>query len=148
MCCDLALDASLARFFSRWSAIGLQVIRDFAKSRAKALKDITARLPVRQRAGVPRFQKERDALPSLNYTRRGFRLGRIWPGGIVVRPVWSRELPKAPSSVRVYRDAVGHWWGSLAVAVDSEHLPATGRALGIDWVVRRTAHHHWRRPRA
>ena len=31
-----------------------QIIRDFGKSRAKALKDIKARLPMRQRAGMPR----------------------------------------------------------------------------------------------
>lgn len=87
-----------------------QVIRDFGKSRAKALKDIRAGLPMRQRAGMPRYKKKHEALPTLEYTRRGFRLtdGRLHlAGGIVVRPVWSRELPKPPSSVRVYRDAVG-----------------------------------------
>src|SRR5207249_4065838 len=31
-----------------------QTIRDFAKSHAKALKDIKDRLPMRQRAGMPR----------------------------------------------------------------------------------------------
>ena len=34
-----------------------QTIRDFGKSRAKALKDRKDRLPVRQRAGMPRFKK-------------------------------------------------------------------------------------------
>lgn len=51
-----------------------QIIRDFAKSRAKALKDIKARLPMRQRAGMPKPKKKREAPPSLNYTKRGFRL--------------------------------------------------------------------------
>ncbi|MCZ4611041.1 transposase, partial [Streptomyces sp. Lzd4kr] len=67
-----------------------QVIRDFGKSRAKALKDIEAALPMRQRAGMPRWKKKREALPTLEYTRRGFRLkdGRLLlAGGIVVRPV-------------------------------------------------------------
>ncbi|MGW3820536.1 RNA-guided endonuclease TnpB family protein, partial [Streptomyces sp. NPDC005046] len=56
-----------------------QMIRDFTKSRAKALGDIKARLPVRQRAGMPRIKRKREALVSLNYTRRGFRVrdGRL-----------------------------------------------------------------------
>ncbi|MFJ9849837.1 RNA-guided endonuclease InsQ/TnpB family protein [Streptomyces sp. NPDC101150] len=119
-----------------------QLIRDFAKSRAKALKDIKASLPMRQRAGMPRYKKKREALPTLNYTQRGFRLkdGRLHlAGGIVARPVWSRDLPKPPSSVRVYRDTVGHWWASFVVATKTEHLPTTGRVIGIDWGVRETA---------
>ncbi|MGN9796469.1 helix-turn-helix domain-containing protein, partial [Streptomyces sp. OZ13] len=73
-----------------------QVVRDFAKSRAKALKDIKAKLPMRQRAGMPRIKRKREAAPSLNYTTRGFRLkdGRLHlAGGIVVTVVWSRQLP-------------------------------------------------------
>ncbi|GAA3544345.1 RNA-guided endonuclease TnpB family protein [Streptomyces osmaniensis] len=119
-----------------------QVIRDFGKSRAKALGDIKARVPMRERAGMPRHKKKREALPSLNYTRRGFRLkdGRLHlAGGIVVRPVWSRQLPEPPSSVRVYRDAVGHWWASFVIPAVTEVLPATGRVIGIDWGVRETA---------
>lgn len=119
-----------------------QVIRDFAKSRAKALKDIKARLPMRQRAGMPRYKKKREALPSLNYTQRGFRLkdGRLHlAGGTVVTVVWSRELPKPPSSVRVYRDSIGHWYCSFVVATTTEHLPETGRVIGIDWGVKETA---------
>ncbi|MGI5405561.1 RNA-guided endonuclease InsQ/TnpB family protein [Streptomyces chartreusis] len=119
-----------------------QVIRDFGRSRAKALQDIKAGLPMRQRAGMPKYKKKREALPTLEYTKRGFRLkdGRLHlAGGIVVRPVWSRQLPKPPSSVRVYRDAVGHWWVSFVVPAVTEALPATGRVIGIDWGVRETA---------
>ncbi|WUD71829.1 transposase [Streptomyces sp. NBC_00510] len=119
-----------------------QVIRDFATSRAKALKDITARLPMRQRAGMPRIKRKREAAPSLNYTRRGFRLkdGRLHlAGGIVVTVVWSRDLPSAPSSVRVYRDSLGHWYASFVVATAPEPLPATGAVIGIDWGVVATA---------
>ena len=119
-----------------------QVVRDFGKSRAKALRDIKAGFPVRQRAGMPKYKKRCEALPTLEYTRRGFRLkaGRLHlAGGIVVRPVWSRELPELPSSVRVYRDAVGHWWASFVVPAVVEQLPATGRVFGIDWGVGQTA---------
>ncbi|GAA1353003.1 hypothetical protein GCM10009612_12810 [Streptomyces beijiangensis] len=86
-----------------------QIIRDFGTSRAKAQKDILERLPVARRAGMPKFKTKREALPSLNYTQRGFRLkeGRLHlAGGITLSVVWSRELPGAPSSVRVYQDSL------------------------------------------
>ncbi len=60
-------------------------------------------------------------------------------GGVVVRPVWSRALPSAPSSVRVHQDSVGDWWASFVAKVHDEPLPATGRAIGIDWGVRAIA---------
>ncbi|MFD8087717.1 RNA-guided endonuclease InsQ/TnpB family protein [Kitasatospora sp. NPDC059722] len=119
-----------------------QVIRDFGKSRAKAMKDIKAMLPMRQRAGLPKPKRKREALASLNYTRRGFRIkdGRLHlAGGIVLTVVWSRELPSDPSSVRIHRDAVGHWWASFVVLTQPEPLPAIGRAIGIDWGVKEIA---------
>ncbi|WP_406366553.1 RNA-guided endonuclease InsQ/TnpB family protein [Streptomyces sp. NBC_01546] len=119
-----------------------QVIRDFATSRGKALKDVEARLPVRRRAGMPRFKKKAVADPTLNYTRRGFRLkhGRLHlAGGIVLSVVWSRELPADPSSVRVYRDSLGHWHASFVVQGPSQPLPGTGAVIGVDWGVRETA---------
>ncbi|MCZ4610398.1 transposase, partial [Streptomyces sp. Lzd4kr] len=56
-----------------------QVIRDFGRSRAKALANTRAGVPVRQRAGMPKYRKKREALPTLEYTKRGFRLkdGRL-----------------------------------------------------------------------
>ncbi|GAA0704002.1 RNA-guided endonuclease TnpB family protein [Kitasatospora atroaurantiaca] len=119
-----------------------QIIRDFARSRAKAQKDIKAKLPVRQRAGMPKPKKKREALPSLNFTRRGFRIkdGRLHlAGGVVLVVVWSRDLPADPSSVRVYQDSVGHWYASFVVPATTEPLPATGRVIGIDWGVKETA---------
>lgn len=119
-----------------------QIIRGFARSRAKALKDIKARLPMRQRAGMPKFKKKDRSTPTLNYTRRGFRLkaGRLHlANGIVLTVVWSRDLPAEPSSVRVYRDSLGHWYASFVVPAQVEPLPATGRAIGIDWGVNEIA---------
>ncbi|WP_327252474.1 RNA-guided endonuclease InsQ/TnpB family protein [Streptomyces sp. NBC_01244] len=72
-----------------------QLVRDFGKSRTKALKDIQARLPMRQRAG--------------------------------------------PSSVRIYRDSLGHWYASFVVATEAQPFPDTGAVIGIDWGVRETA---------
>ncbi|MEU8497956.1 RNA-guided endonuclease InsQ/TnpB family protein [Streptomyces lavendulae] len=119
-----------------------QTIRDFAKARTKALKDIRARLPVRQRTGMPRFKKKDQARPTLNYTGHGFRLkdGRLRvAGGVSLTVVWSRDLPAEPSSVRIYRDSLGHWYASFVVPAQAEPLSATGRAIGVDWGVRETA---------
>ncbi|MER5804471.1 transposase [Streptomyces sp. RLB3-17] len=124
------------------SVVQQQLIRDFGRSRAKAHKDIREGLPQRQRAGMPGWKKKREALPSLNYTRRGFRLkdGRLHvAGGIVLSVVWSRDLSGEPSSVRVYRDSVGHWYASFVVRAEVWPLPETGRVLGVDWGVRETA---------
>jgi putative transposase len=104
------------------------------------LKDIKARLPIRQRAGMPKFKKKAHARPSLNHTVRGFCMkdGRLHlAGGIVCTVVWSRELPCAPSSVRVYQDAVGHWYCSFVVPVEVGSLPETGQVIGIDWESRK-----------
>ncbi len=119
-----------------------QLIRDFGKSRAKAQKDIKDRLPMRQRAGMPKWKRKREALPSLNYTRRGFRLkdGRLYlAGGINLTVVWSRDLSAAPSSVRVYQDTLGHWYCSFVVPAEVEPLAETGAVIGVDWGVRETA---------
>ncbi|MFE9923210.1 RNA-guided endonuclease InsQ/TnpB family protein [Streptomyces sp. NPDC005774] len=119
-----------------------QVIRDFGRSRAKAHKDIKERLPMTRRAGMPKWKTRREALATLNYTQRGFRLkdGRLHlAGGIALTVVWSRELPAVPSSVRLHQDSLGHWYCSFVVPAQLQPLPETGRVLGIDWGVRETA---------
>ncbi|UXY28606.1 RNA-guided endonuclease InsQ/TnpB family protein [Streptomyces sp. HUAS TT20] len=148
-CGPAQLDKMLteARARTRWLCEGAsvpqqQIIRDFAKSRSRATKDIEKRLPTRQRAGMPRPKKKREALPTLNYTQRGFRLkdGHLHlAGGISLTVVWSRELPATPSSVRVYRDSLGHWHASFVVATETQPLPQTGAVLGVDWGVKETA---------
>ncbi|MBF6049279.1 transposase [Streptomyces sp. NRRL B-1677] len=148
-CGPARLDRMLteARAGSPWlregsSVVQQQVIRDFARSRTKALKDIRQRLPLHRRAGMPKCKKKREALPTLNYTRRGFRLkdSRLHlAGGIVLTVVWSRELSAGPSSVRVYQDSLGHWYCSFVVPAGVRPLPATGAVIGIDWGVKETA---------
>ncbi|MGE7387424.1 RNA-guided endonuclease InsQ/TnpB family protein [Streptomyces sp. NPDC004126] len=119
-----------------------QVVRDFGKSKAKAQKDIRDRLPTARRAGMPKWKTKREALPSMNYTKRGFRLrdDRLHlAGGIVLSVVWSRDLPAEPSSVRVYRDSLGHWYASFVLPAPADPFPSTGRAIGVDWGVTETA---------
>ncbi|MGI5142834.1 RNA-guided endonuclease InsQ/TnpB family protein [Streptomyces sp. CA-106110] len=148
-CGPAQLDRMLtdARGVTAWLAEGAsvpqqQVIREFAKSRAKALKDIKDGLAQHRRAGMPRFKRKREARPSLNYTRRGFRLkeGRLHLAGqIVLSVVWSRDLPADPSSVRVYQDTLGHWYASFVAPAQVEPLVETGHVLGVDWGVKETA---------
>lgn len=136
-----------ARASTPWLAEGAsvpqqQTIRDFGKSRTKALKDIKARLPQHRRAGMPKYRRKHGSRPTLECTRRGFRLKdeRLHlAGGIVLTVVWSRDLPAVPSSVRVYEDSLGHWYASFVIPARLELLPATGRVIGIDWGVKETA---------
>jgi len=49
--------------------------------------------------------------------------------------VWSRPLPSTPTSVRIYRDALEHWYASFVVETEAEPYPETGTAVGVDWGV-------------
>ena len=93
--------------------------------------------------GRPRPKKARIALPSLEYTTRGFRLkdGRLClPGGVTIPVVWSRDLVSDPTSVRVYRDNLGHWFASFVVRRAATLLgDPVEPVIGIDWGVKTTA---------
>jgi putative transposase len=106
-----------------------QMLRNFRAKRAKG-------------KGRRKFKSAKRTLPSLNYSRRGFAVkdGRLClAGGLCIPVVWSRELPCDPSSVRVYRDCVGHWYASFVVRRDEAALPFCEQAIGIDWGVRAVA---------
>jgi putative transposase len=106
-----------------------QMLRNFRAKRAKG-------------KGRRKFKSAKRSLPSLNYTRRGFAVngGRLrLAGGLSIPVVWSRELPSEPSSVRVYRDSIGHWYASFVVRRNDQALPVCERAIGIDWGVRTVA---------
>jgi putative transposase len=106
-----------------------QMLRNFRATRAKG-------------KGRRKFKSAKRCLPSLNYTKRGFALkdGRLClAGGLRIPVVWSRQLPNEPSSVRVYRDNIGHWYASFVVQRDTQALPSSDQAIGIDWGVRAVA---------
>ncbi|WP_067871476.1 RNA-guided endonuclease InsQ/TnpB family protein [Nocardia vermiculata] len=93
--------------------------------------------------GKPVRKSRKVSLPSLDYTTRGFSIKdrklRL-PGKISIPVVWSRELPSAPTSVRVYRDSLGHWYASFVVRREIDTtVPAGVGAIGIDWGVSTTA---------
>jgi putative transposase len=128
-----------ARGRNAWLRVGSQVaqqqtLRTYAQALAHSFR-------VKGR-GRPVVKTRKKALPSLEYTTRGFSIkeGRLCLAGKVSIPVvWSRELPSAPSSVRVYRDSLGHWYCSFVVRRESEPLPEAVGVIGIDWGVSTTA---------
>ncbi|MGH3779705.1 MAG: RNA-guided endonuclease InsQ/TnpB family protein [Pseudonocardiaceae bacterium] len=90
----------------------------------------------------PTIKNRRVALPSLEYTTRGFTIrdGRLTlPKGVTVPVVWSRDLPSKPTSVRVYRDSLGVWYASFVVTRDTEPAPDGSGSIGVDWGVTVTA---------
>ncbi|WP_062978083.1 RNA-guided endonuclease InsQ/TnpB family protein [Nocardia flavorosea] len=92
--------------------------------------------------GRPTVKRRRTCLPSLEYTTRGFGIahGKLTlPKGVSIPVVWSRVLPSPPSSVRVYRDSLGHWYASFVVRREVKPAPAAFGAIGIDWGVCATA---------
>ncbi|HXZ75065.1 MAG TPA: transposase, partial [Streptosporangiaceae bacterium] len=114
--CKLSKLLTEARARSAWLREGSQVAQQqMLRSYAQALGHA---YQVKGR-GKPVVKHRKRALPSLEYTRRGFRLHHrrlCLPREVSIPVVWSRELPSAPSSVRVYQDNLGHWYASFVVS--------------------------------
>ena len=133
--CKLSKLLTEARARSAWLREGSQVaqqqtLRTYARALGHAYT-------VKGR-GQPVVKHRKLALPSLEYTRRGFRLHDrrlCLPRGVSIPVVWSRELPSAPSSVRVYRDNLGHWYASFVVFRQARAAREVSGAIGIDWGV-------------
>ena len=114
-----------------------QAIRDFVKARNQFFE---------KKRGAPKFKSAKKSLVSLNYTTRGFSVGKDenkrlrLPRGIKIPVIWSRELPSVPSSVRVYQDAAGWWWASFVVEVKDKIKPrSSDNTVGIDLGVKTPA---------
>ena len=85
----------------------------------------------------PRFRSRKDSRQAVRFTANArfrvlgngrLRLPKI--GDVEVR--WSRELPAAPSSVTVIRDAAGRYFASFVVEVEPAPLPEAEPECGID----------------
>lgn len=132
-------------FAAHSSVLQQQIVRNFSFSRKKALLD--RKNKKRVRSGLPRYKSRHRAQSTLNYIIGGFRLVEIGGAlrlkltkGTVIPVVWSRKLPSAPTSVRVYRKLNGKWFASFVVETTPEcDTSNTGSVVGIDWGVRETA---------
>ncbi|MFQ6394467.1 RNA-guided endonuclease InsQ/TnpB family protein [Nocardia sp. KC 131] len=92
--------------------------------------------------GRPTFKARKKALPSLEYTVRGFSIrdGKLLlPKGVSIPVVWSRELPSEPTSVRITRDSLGHWYASFVVRREVGTVSDAEGGVGVDWGVSTTA---------
>jgi len=138
--CKLSKLLTEARGRSAWLREGSQVAQQQTLRTYATALDHSFKVKGR---GRPKKKRKKDALPSLEYTTRGFRIkdGRLClPGKVTVPVVWSRDLPSAPSSARVYRDSLGHWYASFVVKRDrAETAEAELPGIGVDWGVKTTA---------
>ncbi|WP_346257321.1 transposase [Plantactinospora sp. ZYX-F-223] len=137
--CRLSKLLTEARARSSWLRDGSQVVQQQTlRTYALALQHS---FKVKGR-GRPKVKRLKDTLSSLEYTTRGFSIRdrrlRL-PGGITIPVVWSRELPSDPTSVRVYRDCLGHWYASFVVRRETTPAPTAEGAIGVDWGVTTTA---------
>ena len=89
------------------------------------------------RVAPPRFRSRKDRRQAIRFTRNArfavttggkLRLPKI--GDIAVR--WSRDLPSAPSSVTVIKDAAGRYFASFVIQAAGDPLPQSGAETGID----------------
>ena len=135
----LGAELTAARSRAPWLREGSQVAQQqMLRSYDQALRHS---FQVKGR-GRPTMKSRRRTPPSLEYTKRGFSIrdGRlVLPKGVSIPVVWSRELPSEPTSVRVYRDSLGHWYASFVVRRERDELPEVEGGIGIDWGVSATA---------
>jgi putative transposase len=137
--CKLSKLLTATRGKSAWLRAGSQVAQQQTLRTYATALDHSYKIKSR---GKPAFKARKKTRPSLEYTTRGFsvRDNRLrLPGGVTVPVVWSRELPSEPTSVRIYRDSLGHWYASFVVRRAVEPAPAADGAIGIDWGVTTTA---------
>ena len=137
--CRLSRMLTEARGKFGWLRDGSQVAQQQALRNYALALDHSFKVGGRRR---PTIRKRRAALPTLEYTTRGFSIrdGRlILPKGISIPVVWSRGLPSEPTSVRVGQDSLGYWQASFVVTRDAEPAPEADGAIGIDWGVTTTA---------
>ncbi|MEG3960088.1 RNA-guided endonuclease TnpB family protein [Microcoleus sp. herbarium2] len=88
-----------------------------------------------QKVRYPRFKKK-TSRQSARFTLRGFSLkknGGVYLAKIgIVKPIWSRELPSAPSSVTVIKDCANRYFLSFVVEVEPVQSEALHPSIGID----------------
>ncbi|MEU4084659.1 RNA-guided endonuclease InsQ/TnpB family protein [Streptomyces aureus] len=110
-------------------------LRDLDTAYANFFASLSGKRPGR-RMRLPVFKSKKDSRQAVRFSRNGFRLrdnGRLNLAKIGdVRVRWSRELPSAPSSVTVLKDASGRYFASFVVQVEPEPLAPVTSEVGID----------------
>lgn len=123
--------------------IGLQQAAMDAQQAYRNLFDSHAGRRKGKKVGRPRFKSRRDSRQSFRLTRSaklkvrqdpGTRWGFVWIAKVGwVRFASSRDLPSAPSSVTVSREADGRFYVSFVVEAEPQQAPEPVRTgVGVD----------------
>jgi putative transposase len=87
-----------------------------------------------RKIGQPQFKKKQGqqsaTLMSNGFSIKGESVYLAKIGN--VHPIWSRELPSAPSSVTVIKDAANRYFLSFVVEVQPVQVDAKNQSIGID----------------
>ena len=84
--------------------------------------------------GSPKFKKRANQ-QSARFTVSGFSIKgeEVYLAKIGnIKPVWSRELPSAPSSVTVIKDCANRYFLSFVVEIKTVNIEAKNPSIGID----------------
>ena len=87
-----------------------------------------------QKVGYPKFKKRTNS-QSARLTRGGFSIkgDGVYLAKIgIVNPVWSRQLPSAPSSATIIKDCANRYFLSFVVEINPERVDAKNHSIGID----------------
>jgi len=87
-----------------------------------------------QKLGLPRFKKKTNN-QSAEFTKAAFSIteNTVYLAKIGnLNPIWSRELPSAPSSVTVIKDCANRYFLSFVVEVEPVSHIAENQSIGID----------------
>ncbi|MCV3216747.1 transposase [Plectonema radiosum NIES-515] len=87
-----------------------------------------------KKAGRPKFKKKtnqqsaRFRIGGFSFQEKQVYLTKIGN----VSPIWSRELPSAPSSVTVIKDCANRYFLSFVVEIEPVYIDAKNQSIGID----------------
>jgi len=87
-----------------------------------------------KKVGSPKFKKKTNQ-QSARFRIGGFSIkgNEIYLAKIGnVKPIWSRELPSAPSSVTVIKDCANRYFLSFVVEIKPIQIDAKNQSIGID----------------
>lgn len=87
-----------------------------------------------KKVGRPRFKKKTNQ-QSARFRIGGFSIkgDEVYLAKIGnVKPIWSRELPAAPTSVTVIKDCANRYFLSFVVEVEPINIDAKNQGIGID----------------
>ncbi len=87
-----------------------------------------------RKVGYPKFKKRTNS-QSARFRIGGFSLkgDGVYLAKIgIVKPIWSRQLPSAPSSVTVIKDCANRYFLSFVVEIEPGRVDAKNQSIGID----------------